>query len=196
MLDELLNNKELVGKMAWDRLIMGREAKEGGRKGRQRRDREVHHDAPHIHKERPVRYAGLRLCAAARPIDPRSFEEIIRESIAIQKLNDSLAKDIVVTDEEAFEAYRKENEKIKLSYVVFAADNFIEKATVDDAKMKEYYDTHAVEFTIPSKVLEDGTVSEGGIAKFEDVKDNIKGFLSAVEARKLATRPPKRDSRR
>jgi peptidyl-prolyl cis-trans isomerase D len=186
MLDEILNNKELVGKMAWDRLIMGREAKKAGVKVPN--DEIVKFITTHPifirngqFDTRVYDYVLQRV-----PIDPRSFEEIIRESIAIQKLNDSLAKGITVTDEEAFEVYRKENEKIKLSYVVFAADSFAEKATVDDAKMKEYYDANAVEFTIPSKVLEDGTVSEGGVAKFEDVKDNIKGFLAAVEARKLA----------
>ena len=186
MLDELLNNKELIGKMAWDRLIMAREAKKAGVKVSN--DEIVKFITTHPifarngqFDTRVYDYVLQRV-----PIGPRSFEEIVRDSITIQKMNDSLAKDIAVTDEEAFEAYRKENERIRLSYVVFAADNYADKVAVDDAQMKKYYDINAIEFTVPSKVLEDGTVSEGGVAKFEDVKDNIKGFLAAMEARKLA----------
>jgi len=186
VLDEFLSNKELMGKMTWDRLLMEREAKKA-------RITVSNDEVVKFVKTHPIfnrngqfdtriyDYVLQRV-----PIDPRSFEEIVRESITLQKLNDSMAKDVAVTDEEVFEIYRRENEKFKLSYVVFAADAFIDKAAVDDAVMKDYYESHKSEFTIPARTLEDGTVSEGGVAKFEDVKDNIKGFLAAVEARKLA----------
>jgi peptidyl-prolyl cis-trans isomerase D len=185
-LDEFLNNKEMMGKMAWDRLLMNREAKKARVKVSNEEIVKFITTHPIFARNGQFDTRVYDYVLQRVPIGPRAFEEIVREGIAIQKLNDSLAKDIAVTDEEAFEVYRKENEKIKLSYVVFAADSYADKVAMDDALIKKYYDSHAAEFTIPSKLLEDGTVSEGGVAKFEDVKDNIKGFLAAVEARKLA----------
>jgi len=186
MLDELLSDKELMGRMAWDRLLMAHEAKKAGIKVPNDEVVKFVTTHPIFIRNGQFDTKVYEYVLQRVPIGPRSFEEVVRDGLAIQQLNDSLAKDIVITDEEVFEAYRKENEKIKLSYVVFAADSYADQATVDDALMKEYYNANMAEFTIPSKVLEDGTVSEGGPAKFEDVKENIKGFLAAVEARKLA----------
>jgi len=78
----------------------------------------------------------------------------------------------------------QENGKLKLSCVLFSADSYLDKVTVDDAKMKDYYDKHREEFKMPAKLNE----VEGIVAPFEDVKDNIKGYLVASEARSMAIR--------
>lgn len=186
MLDEILSNKALVGKMAWDRLLMAREAKRSGIKVSN--DEVVRFITTHPIFARGGQFDPkvYNYVLQRVPIDPRSFEEIVRENIGLQKLNDSIAKDIAVDDDEAFEMYRKENEKIRVSYVLFGAAAYADKVMMDDARMRQYYDSHAAEFTIPSRAREDGSVEEGGIAKFEDVKENIKGFLIAEEARGLA----------
>jgi len=186
VLDQFLNNKELMGKLAWDRLIIEREARKAGIKISNAEIVKFVTTHPIFQRNGQFDARIYDYVLQRVPIDPRSFEEIVRENFAVQKMNDSVSKDASVTDEEVFEVYRKENEKLKLSYVVFSADSFLDKVAVDDAQMKEYYEAHKSEFTIPAKALEDGTVSEGGIAKFEDVKDNIKVFLATVEARSLA----------
>jgi peptidyl-prolyl cis-trans isomerase D len=186
LLDKVLSDKELMGRMAWDRLIIEREAKKAGIKVPN--DEVVKLVTSHPIFQRNGSFDAKIYDYVLRrvPIDPRSFEEIVRENLAVQKMNDSVSKDVTVTDEEVFEAYRKDNEKIRLSYAVFPSENFLEKTAVSDDQMKEYYEAHKSEFTIPAKTLEDGTVSEGGVAKLEDVKDNIKVYLATVEARKLA----------
>jgi peptidyl-prolyl cis-trans isomerase D len=188
-LERIMSDKAMMGKMAWDRLLMQNEA---GKLGLKAGDAEV----VEFIKSHPIFSRGGRFddriyqyVLQRVPIDPRSFEEIVRESLTIQKLNDAVARDVAVTDAEVLDSYHRENDKLRLSYVIFAADDFAEKTGVDEAAIREYYDGHKNEFTLPEapSTPEDAPAVEQ-IAKFEDVKDNIKGFLVAVKSRDLAGR--------
>ena len=114
VLDLFLNNKPFMGKLAWDRLIM---AKEAHRNKIKISDRDVINfirSHPLFLRsgsfdERIYEYI-LRNNVG---IDPRGFEEILRENLAIKRLNYMLTKDIKVTDPEVLEAYKKDAEKIK-----------------------------------------------------------------------------------
>lgn len=138
VLNGILNNRELIGKMAWDRLLMEREARAAGYGAKNAEVVSFIKSHPIFLRdsrfdERIYRYVLQRV-----PIDPRSFEEIVRESLAIQKLNDAVAQGAAATDAEILESYRKENDRTKLSYVLFADEAFAPEVKVDDAKIKDY----------------------------------------------------------
>jgi peptidyl-prolyl cis-trans isomerase D len=186
LLEQFLSNKELLGKLAWDRLIMEQLARSSGLKAT---DKEV---IEYI-KSHPIFSRGGQFDTRLYdyvlkkvPIDPRSFEEIVRETLIIKKLNDAVAKDVTITDTEILENYKKEKGKLKIAYAIFAADDKISKAKVDDTMIKDYYDKHKSEFVMPAKSGQEDMSIEN-VAPLEDVKDNIKGYLTGLEARKLAS---------
>jgi parvulin-like peptidyl-prolyl isomerase len=53
-------------------------------------------------------------------MDPRTFEEIVRENILMQKLGAQLTKDIKVSDDELLSYYRADRCKFKVSYALLS----------------------------------------------------------------------------
>lgn len=190
-LDAILNNKELMGKLAWDRLLMSAEAK---RSGVRVSDAEI----VAFIKTHPIfardgafddkvyEYILRRNVG----VEPRGFEEILRQNLTIQKVNDALTADVAVTAEEVFDAYRREKKKFKLICAVFASERYRDRVKIDDARIREYYEAHKEELAVPARpdaASEGGPAgSAGSAAPFDDVKEDIRGFLAAGESRTLA----------
>lgn len=185
MLNTLMKSNEFLGRMAWDRLIMASESKKTGI--RVSNEEVISYIKSHpiflrdkTFDDRMYDYI-LRYNMA---LEPRAFEEIVRENLSIKKLNDDLTKDIKATDDEVLEAYKKENDKFRISYISFSSENFLDKVTVDDADIRKYYDDHKSEMVIPSK--EGSKDTAGTIASFDEVKPDIKALLAQIRARELA----------
>ena len=129
ILDEILKNKPLMGKLAWDRLIMAREAK---RRGISVSDREVVvYIESHPLFSRNGRFDDRVYGYILRNnlgLEPRTFEETMRESIKIQKMNLMLTKDVAVTDADIREYYKKENKDFNESEFNKKKDEYSKKA--------------------------------------------------------------------
>ncbi|MBN2453169.1 MAG: SurA N-terminal domain-containing protein [Candidatus Omnitrophica bacterium] len=112
LLDSLLNSKEFLGKFAWDRLLMANEAKKAG-------IRITDGDVVRYIRNHPMFMRNgsfderfyIYVLRNNMGLEPRAFEEIARQNIAIQQLNDSLTVSIAVNDEEVTKAYKTANEK-------------------------------------------------------------------------------------
>ena len=120
-LGELLKNQSLMGKIAWDRLIMLKEAKR--LKIKASNDEVVTYIRSHPLFMRNGKFDEGMYGYILRNnlgLDPRSFEEITRENITMQKLSTALTKEIKVTDEELNAYYRAENSKFKILYAIIA----------------------------------------------------------------------------
>ncbi len=183
ILDTFLTNRPLIAKLAWDRIIMLREAK---RQKIKISDRDV---IAYVRSHpifirngsfdsRVYNYA-LRYSMG---LTPRTFEEVVRENLAIMRLQDMLTKEISMSDEEVLNEYKKENERFKISYILIETKAFSDKVTVDDAAISQYYETHKSEFVVAGK--EGGKAS--ALAKLEDVKLSIRAYLAQEEAMALA----------
>jgi len=114
VLDLFLNDKPFMGRLAWDRLIMAKEARK--QKIKVPDQNVVNFIRSHplflrngVFDEKLYDYI-LRNNVG---MDPRTFEEIVRDNLAIKRLNDMLTKDIKITDPEILEAYKKDGEKNK-----------------------------------------------------------------------------------
>ena len=186
VLDTFLGAKAFLGKLAWDRLLMLKEAKKA-------KIKISNEDVVRSISSHPIFLRNgafdekmyMYVLRNSMGIEPRTFEEIVRSNLAVQQLNDQLTKDIKVTDEEVLEAYRADNEKFKISYVLFSSDGFLDKANIEEGQIKDYYEEHKDEFILPAK---EGAVNDtdGTIAKFDDIKADIKTFLAEKAARPIA----------
>ena len=131
ILGELLKNQSLIGKIAWDRLIMLKEAKRLKIKAE---DKEVvSYIQSHPLFLRNGKFDEQLYTYILRnnlALDPRTFEEIVRENIAMQKMNETITKDITVLDDELGAYYRAENCKFKVSYALLAEGEAINGADV------------------------------------------------------------------
>jgi len=131
VLNELLKNQSLIGKIAWDRLIMVRETKRLKMKADNK-------DVITYVRSHPLFLRNgkfdeelyVYILRNHLGLDPRAFEEIVRENIAMQKLNESLTKGVTVSDDELRAYYKAENCKFKVSYALLAEGEAIKGADV------------------------------------------------------------------
>jgi peptidyl-prolyl cis-trans isomerase D len=186
LLDTYLKNKELLGRLAWDRILMCREAK---KLKIPVSDKEVISAI----KTHPMFLRGGsfddRLYAYVLKnnfgLYPRNFEEVMRENLAIKKLNDIISGEVKLSDEETLEDYRKKNEMYKLAYVVIPTTNFMDKTKISDAEIKDYYEKHKTELLIPVKDPQTNKMTLK-TAELKDVYDNLSSRLAQEKARPSA----------
>jgi len=140
-LDKILKNKEFLGKLAWDRLIMFIKAKEAGISVSDREVVAFIGSHPLFVRngafdDRTYEY----FLRNSLGLMPRSFEELIRENLMIQKLTDMLTEGVKVSDEEALRDYKKENDKFTISYVVISAKKGDKDRAAAIENAKKVYD--------------------------------------------------------
>lgn len=82
---------------------------------------------------------------------PAEFEEQIRRSVTLQKLQAALTNWMTVDDTEVETEFKRRNEKVKLAVVSFPADKFREGLEATDAELSAYYEAHKNELKIPEK---------------------------------------------
>jgi peptidyl-prolyl cis-trans isomerase D len=85
-------------------------------------------------------------------VQPSTFEECFRDKLKIDKLVDQETASVSVSDEETKEAFRQYNEKVQVSYILFANDEFKAQVTVDENQAKEFYQAHKNDFATPPMV--------------------------------------------
>ncbi len=116
----LLKNNSLIGKLAWDRLIMLHEVKAA-------RLKVPDNDVVTAIGSHPIFMRNGRFddriyeyfLKNSLGLYPRDFEEIVRENIMIQRLTEGIAKDVKVSDEEILRDYERGNARFKISYILF-----------------------------------------------------------------------------
>jgi peptidyl-prolyl cis-trans isomerase D len=114
-------------------------------------------------------------------LDPRAFEEIVRENILIQKLSAYVTRNLKVTDADVVTEYNKEFSKFKISYVVFDVKDHIDEAKVDEKAVSDFYEKHKNELMLKSSLK--GAIPDRA-ATFDESRESIEKFLKEVEARK------------
>jgi peptidyl-prolyl cis-trans isomerase D len=85
------------------------------------------------------------------PMRPDEFEEQVRRSIVVEKLQGALTDWMTVSEKEVEEAFRKRNEKVKLAVVNFPADKFRANVNATDAEISAWFDGHKNDYRIPEK---------------------------------------------
>jgi peptidyl-prolyl cis-trans isomerase D len=82
----------------------------------------------------------------------REFEEQIRQSLMFEKLYEQVTNNVIIDEKEILENYKKENEKIRVSYVRFMTKDFLDEVTLEDKELKDYFSEHSSDFKRPPSV--------------------------------------------
>jgi peptidyl-prolyl cis-trans isomerase D len=85
------------------------------------------------------------------PMRPNEFEQQVRRSITVEKLQGALTDWITVTDAELEDTYRRRNEKVKLAVLNFPADRFREGVQATDAEVAAHFEANSEAYRMPEK---------------------------------------------
>jgi peptidyl-prolyl cis-trans isomerase D len=112
------------------------------------------------------------------PVRASEFEDQVRRSIVLEKLQSALTGWVTVSDKEVDDEFRRRNEKVKLAVLSFPADKFREGVSATDAEVASHFEAHKEEYRIPEKrkvryalvdtnaIRERTTVSAGDIESY------------------------------
>ncbi len=106
---------------------------------------------------------------------PRDFEEGIRATLAFDKLIEEETANITVPDQEAWDAYQKEKEKIRINYVLFPIDDYKKDIAYDDKEGQEYFAKYKTNFQMPVMI----NIEYLNLPAAEDIKPEDKEKFKA-----------------
>ncbi|MGZ4886704.1 MAG: SurA N-terminal domain-containing protein, partial [Candidatus Aminicenantales bacterium] len=99
----------------------------------------------------------------------KDFEEGLTNDVLLNKVVRYLTAGIIVSDDEAWDSYRKQNDSAKIEYLVSEASKAEVKDKPTDAQIRERFDKNAAAYRIPEKRAGDYI-----FLKTDDVKKDIK----------------------
>ena len=70
---------------------------------------------------------------------PQEFEDSIKDTLVIEKLQDSILKDVSVTPAEVKQEYERTYQKTTVSYIFVKTNEFVPEIQVSDEQIKDYY---------------------------------------------------------
>jgi len=85
------------------------------------------------------------------PMRPDEFEDQVRRSIVVEKLQAALTGWQTIGDADVAKEFARRNEKVKLAVLSFPADKFREGLVASDAEIGKYFEEHKDTFRIPEK---------------------------------------------
>jgi len=117
--ETIASNRPVLNRLAWERLVFLSTAR---KKGIKMKDKDV----VLFLSQHPLFSKGgyfnkeiyMHIIKNALRIEPREFEEFVRENLQVKTFLDSLYKEIVIDEEEIVLYYRKLNDKVNISYVL------------------------------------------------------------------------------
>jgi peptidyl-prolyl cis-trans isomerase D len=133
----------------------------------------------------------------ANGFTPGEFEDSQREQILVDKVQDVITSGVHVSEADARERYRFENEKVNLAFVKFDAPAFLQQVDVTDAEVQAYYDKHQDTLRDPDRVrieyvqypadkwLEQADVSDAQIKEYYDAHVDEYSKPEEVHARHI-----------
>jgi peptidyl-prolyl cis-trans isomerase D len=96
------------------------------------------------------------------------FEESIAQELLQEKLMQFLTTFLVVSDQEVLDYYTYFNEKVKVSFVQFSAEDFKDSVNMDYSLMRDYFEQHRGVYRIPENIRIDYMVIHP-----EDFRDEV-----------------------
>jgi peptidyl-prolyl cis-trans isomerase D len=97
-----------------------------------------------------ARYTAM-LRMARPPLTPAEFEDQVRRSLTIEKLQDALTGWVRVSDAEVDQEYTRRNEKVKLDLAVFTANQFRAGIQPTEAEIQARFDANPEAYRLPEK---------------------------------------------
>jgi|GEM_PF-1225641 len=125
---------------AWDRIILLKEAKKRKIKVTDDEVKDFIEKIPLFRANNKFNFDLYRnIIHYLLGTDMRLFEEETRENLMISKLYEDITKDVKLTEEEAWIAYRQENEMISVEYLSICPKELEKEVVVDEQSLYQYY---------------------------------------------------------
>ncbi len=83
---------------------------------------------------------------------PRDFEEGMRGTLMFNKIYLQEVGEVQISDEELKETYRKQNEKVQISYALVPFEDFKKDVNVSQEEARQYYETYKNALLLPPRV--------------------------------------------
>jgi peptidyl-prolyl cis-trans isomerase D len=127
------------------------------------------------------------------PITHTEFEESVRRSIVLEKLQSALTDWISITDAEIEQEFRRRHEQVRLQVVAFPLDRFREGIEVSDAELQAHFEANREQFRVGEKrkiryvtvdvqqMRERVNVSEGEVERYYN--NNIDQYSTPEQVR-------------
>jgi peptidyl-prolyl cis-trans isomerase D len=85
------------------------------------------------------------------PMRPDEFEDQVRRSIVVEKLQAALTGWMTVTDKDVVDEFKKRNERVKVQVANFPADKFREGLVATDAEIAKHFEDNKESYRIGEK---------------------------------------------
>ncbi len=110
---------------------------------------------------------------------PAQFEQEQRNDMIIEKVSNLVKDQVKVSKSEILEEYQQRNAKIKVKYLLFEPEIFMDQVTVSDKELKNYFANHQADYRQPERRrvnyltlnaanLEPGGISEDRVRAYYD----------------------------
>ena len=109
-------------------------------------------------------------------LTPGAFEDMQREEILIQKVQELIRSSVKLSDQELWDQYGLEKEEVDLTVLKVNPNDFEDDVPVDDEKLKDYFQTHSKDFLTQEQVK----VTYAKISP-DRFKDQIKVYTGDLE---------------
>lgn len=105
------------------------------------------------------------------------FEQSFKDELLVEKLVGMISESAKITDDELFNLYKTENERVSINYIKFTPSEYSNSVTLSDEEIKNYYDLNKNNLlTEEKRKVEYLKVSK------DDLKENINISDTEVEA--------------
>ena len=133
------------------------------------------------------------LRAQRPPLTKTQFEQGLRETLMVEKLQRTVTNWMSITDQEVEQTYRHRNEKVNLQVVTLAASRFGDTVTITNDDIASHYQTNKEAFRIgerrkikfllldAEKIRTDTTVPATDVQRF--YSDNIQQYTTEEQIR-------------
>lgn len=88
----------------------------------------------------------------ANRMTPQNFEESMEEDMLIKKTREKIKERATVSDQDLLQAFRKQNDKIDLSFIAFSPANVKGEVKITDQDLNSYLQGHQEKFKTPEQL--------------------------------------------
>ena len=127
------------------------------------------------------------------PVSIDQFEEDIRKSILLQRLQTAITGWVSVSETEIGAEYRRRNERIKVDVVAFRANDYRDEVVASDDDIALQYESESINYQIPERrrlqflLLDESAISESITPTQEELSQyydtNISQYRTAGQVR-------------
>ena len=164
-------------KQTWDRLILLKQAKKERIKVSDKEIAEIISSMPFFQQNNKFdKQTYDTILKYVFSTSAKTFETQIKDSLAIEKLISKTLEKVNVSEEELIQAYKKENETVNVSYVLFDPQKYADNVKINEEILQNYFKKHKNNFKEPAKVT-----FRYIQVPFDDSSDNSKVSSEEIE---------------